>query len=439
MTKVNLKNFLSMEQDDSTDLEIPEVVPVTNEEVIEAESDFDDYEQQVVEQEQEDMVVTEGSVQAERLMESMERYIEILEHGIETRQFSPQFAASVHVAMEEYNELMDIEVAAVSLEEYGHDDLGEFYELAPEDLTSKIYDVTSAVQTAPLRLISSIVGRGVEAGRSQAAKSIITRADSILNALPSGSGSVEISAKGLGKTIGVKGSVPSNVVSAASANLKSVEELTKVSIGVVGYLNGVADTLLKAVDQIRTKNSTGATDAIDQIARAKNPLDELSSGITDGSDLLGNKKIVVGDVPSVSPGPEWFAAHAKRKGPKLVKIKVGSSDGTISLSVQDIKSLLNSAKAQAVLLEKANREVTRALRGSKIKAFHESQVRLYNEGDLTRKFFRKNKSLQKARKYYTKQTTHLNALVKMTFRHGFESANALVRLAERAAKQIGNE
>lgn len=69
---------------------------------------------------------------------ALEHFREILQHGLETQQYSPQFAAITHVTLEAYNALFDIEIPLVSLEHYGHDTLDEFYQLALEDFTQKL-------------------------------------------------------------------------------------------------------------------------------------------------------------------------------------------------------------------------------------------------------------------------------------------------------------
>lgn len=436
---MNMQEFLSMESGDVlVDVEVPEVAEVTEGEVLEAEAVFEETVEEETEEDQEDLIVEEGTAQAEDLVESMENFIQILEHGIETQQYSPQFAATVHVALEQYNEAMGIQVPAVSLENYSHDNLADFYVASLEDMANKLNDIGQVVDTAIPKMISRMVGAKVEARRTKAANAIQTRADAVLNSLPTTRGKVEVSIKGLERALGVSGSVPTNITGAASANLKAVGELAKVSSGVLSYLNNISGTLHKAVSYIRDKNPDEA-EAVTNGMTLKTPFDSLSSALTSGSGLLGNKRVLLGDAPSSGQGPEWFKAHTKRKGPKFEKIKVGASPATVSLSAADIRNLLKTVKTQAALLERTNSEVTRALRGSKIVSTQESMTRLLNEGNARRKYFGKNPTVQAARLFYRRQAFKLNDLVKMTFSHGFESANALVRLAERAAKQIGNE
>jgi hypothetical protein len=421
------------------EIEVPEVQPVSEDEVYEAEETLDNT---AAIGAAEQAAIAEADQVAEELDDrsaALENFCEILSHGIEHGQYSPQFAALVSTGLEEYSALFGEPQVVASLENYGHENLEEFYKLALEDFTEKLYKLKGAVDRASVSPFLALANKARSATRSASAIAVRKKADALLEKLAQASGAKasEVSLKGLKAKLAVKGAVPSNLLQAVKNDQRAVQELldTYATAG-LKYNDELAKTLDSAVKKVRAKDKDGAVAEINAFAKKPRPEDKLSAGIRDGSALLGNVALKFDAAAKVEDGKGLFKAEAKRGAPKLKSLggDIGGSD-SIELSLADIKALLVAAKAYSVLIEKANGSITNATKGITYKSTAEKAY-ANHEGDFSFKIF-KTAEIQDLNAFWRAYPSALTSLISDSFGHATDSAKALLALAERAIGKLG--
>lgn len=275
-----IQKYLAMEEHGDTpavnvevevEVDVPEVQDVTEEEEYEAEEAINaqadiDHERQM-ELSQAESVAQETYAH----LAGVARQQEILTHGIENAQYSPQFAASVSASLEEYRELFGDELNIASLENYGHKDLDVFYRESMEafgDITKKLGEVVKAV-SAKIARTRAAIGED-----RNIADSLIKKIDASLNGvadLPDGK--VSISLAGVKDRIAVNGVIKDDLSSGVKEHAASLQ-----------YLFG---TLIPAELKFLEKAASGD---VAEAMKATNPLVNAKT-----VNLLGGKATKEGD------------------------------------------------------------------------------------------------------------------------------------------------
>ncbi len=444
-----LKQYLSMEQHseapaDSEDqpIEVPEVEPVTEEEEYEAEEVLEEVEHDQRTEDHESSRREAFIEEAEEAMESLENFHDILSHGLENNQYSPQFAAVVSSSLESYKDVLGLEHFELGLENYNSGNLEEFYTVALEATTEAAYRIGHAPEQIISALVDKFMGDKAINKRRNAAKAINKKADAVLEKL-SGAGSSEtvtISIKGVNKKLSQGGSFPGNLVNAVKQDQKSVEFLLgKYAPASITRQQEIVKAMMEGVKDIRSKKGEEASKRASKFATEPTPESKIPAGIKDGSTLLGGVKLAV---PSVEKGEDTAAtllAEAKAGKIKFESIgKVGDLPTEVELKVSEVRTLLTTAKAYAVIIEKSGDDLGAKLK-SGVKASSMQKRYTKHEGDWFVKVFRKNKDIQALRKLSISYGKVGIGVANETFGHAHDVAKSLIKIGERAAKKAGKK
>lgn len=420
-------------------IEIPEAEPVTEEEVYEAEAVLEETTADQIEAEREIEEITQVQAEAESRIASLENICEVLQYGLESEQYSPQMAAVVHAALEEYSELFGEEKPKVSLENYSHDNLEEFYRLALEDFTEKLYKLGISADKAVLGALPGLVHKAKHLKRNLVASSLKKKADKLLGVLSEveTTDPAVVSLKGLKARIAVKGSVPNNIANAAKADQRVMGEILNKTVGEgLDYLDAISKVAEDSVAKIRANKDREVGSAIEGVLKMTRPEDKIAAVAKDGSVLLGNVKIELGEIKNAEGTRDKLRAQAARPAPKFVKLD-GEPTGPdeLKLSKSDIAAILNLVKAYAIQMEKANDNLSSSVKNLRFDKFIESRY-IKNEGDTFRKFFGRNKELQALGELVLSYTRTVAGLYNGAFAHSTDSAKALLALAQRAVSTL---
>lgn len=443
-----LKQYLSMEQHseapaDSEDqpIEVPEVEPVTEEEEYEAEEVLEEAEADRHAEERDGERYEMFADEVEEAVESLENFRDILQHGLDNAQYSPQFAAVVSSSLESYKDVLGLEHFELGLENYNSGNLEEFYTVALEATTEGYYRFFSAPFTALGKLSDKLVGTAAEKKREAAAKAIIKKADAALEKLSGANASdtVTVSLKGVNKKLSQGGSFPSNLVNAVKQDQKSINHmLGTYAPNAIARQQEMVKAMMDAVKDIRGKDGDAASKKVAKFANEPTPESKIPSSIADGSALLGGVKV---DVPKAEKGESTAAtlkAMAKAGSVKFVQIKQGDLPSETELKVSDVRALLNSAKAYAVMIEKSGKDVGAKIKEG-VKLTFMQKAYTQKEGDILRKYFNKNEDLQALRKLSIKYGKVGLSAAADSFSHARGVAQALITIGERTAKKAGKK
>lgn len=255
------------------EVEVPEVQDVSEDEEYAADAEIS--EQEAVDRERQ-LEIEQAHVVAQETyarLDNIARHREILEHGIEAQQYSPQFAASVQASLEEYQEIFGGDLEIASLENYGHDNLGEYYHASLEafgNVTKKLGDVVKAVAAKVARTKQAI---GED---RKVADALIKKIDASLNDLNAVSDSkVSVSLAGVKDRLSIDGVIKEDLAAAVKEHTASVNYLFTTFI----------PSEIKFLEQV-------ASGEIAEAMKATNP---MADGKT--VKLLGGRVAKDGDAP----------------------------------------------------------------------------------------------------------------------------------------------
>lgn len=444
-----LKQYLSMEDhhdapvegEEVVEVEVPEVAPVSEEEEYEADEILEEAEG---DRRDEDHLVEKHDSFVEEVsetVESLENFRDILEHGIENSQYSPQFAAVVSTALEGYAEVLGLEHYSLGLENYNSADLEEFYTVALEATSETLYRIDYALENALGALADKLAGTIAEKKRASVAKAIIKKADAGLEALASASpsDSVTVSLKGINKKLSQNGAFPSNLVSAVKQDQNAIGYmLGTYAPAAISRQQEMVKDMMDAVKDLRGGKGDSASKRAEKYAHQPTPESKIPAGIKDGQTLLGSVRV---DVPSAEKGEstaDTLKALAKAGKLKFTSSKVGDLPSETTLKVSEVRALLNAAKAYAVIIEKSGKDVGEKVKAG-VKASMMQKTYTKHEGDMFVKIFKKNKDVQALRKYAISYGSVGLKAAADSFSHARDVAKAIITLGERAAKKAGKK
>lgn len=329
------------EHSDEMKLEVPEVEEVSPED--EEEADFEIEVAEVENEETEEEVQNDdtaiGELEEEEV--ALEGFIEILQYGIENKEYSTQFAASVATRLAPYaeNKLFGIP----SLEDYNGDAVESYYVAsleAAKDVVQKIKDSITVMQ--------SNLSRKVKAAGSEKAfaKTSITKADALLKRL----GNVKtdeatIRTAGVTRYLGIEGKLPNDIASTAKTDLKNRQLITDK------FAPATEAFFVKVMDVLTLRTSPFIPDEeSDKILSVKHPTELLTKDIREGKGLFSasieveapksdSDKKVTQLINYAGIKPKW-----KFKAPKSVPEE-------IKLTKANIKAILIAAKTYSVFVQ----------------------------------------------------------------------------------------
>lgn len=368
-----LKEYLSQEahheaaeQENNVDpnevrveVEIPEVQPVSEDEVYEADEHLDEVSQERAEFESQVASYQQMTDEVNERLASLESFEEILQHGLENQQYSPQFAAAVSQELAVYQSLFGDEMSAPSLEDHGHDQLEAYYTTSLEGIKEAASKMKSLVSGAAASLSKTISMMGTN---EKAADALIKKADALLDKFEFAD-STTVKLGGLAKTFNFNGSVPSDIAKAITTDQGAIGTL----IG--GYLpacsNYAEKTLGELVKAINTDSTDGPAKAV---IGMKVPYDAVPNNVRDGSRLLGSvlaahhekSNEAINSARLVDLHDQVTEVYLERTKPK--------DGGEVTITKAQAQQIAKGVKGYAELLRRLSKDAKKQLQAQE-KAF----------------------------------------------------------------------
>lgn len=273
------------------ELEVPEVPeePVTEEEIEETVEEAEEAEEEIEETVEEVKETTEMAGQIHEEVTSIEEHIQILKHGIKTKTYSPQFVA---LAQSKLDKLAGIfgEEAKVSLENYGGENLEQYYQVSVEAFEGFLKRLSDVLTGGGIRLADKINKTMVVDGYTKTAKEMIVRADAILKGTAKEE-PVTIKGKRIAKQFHVAGEFDGNIVNALVNDMRFINSQgAKLIKANDKYMNSLMDIIDRAVKD----GGVGKTgDILAEALKLPKPVDVLSEEAYRGA-LAGGLHFVKG-------------------------------------------------------------------------------------------------------------------------------------------------
>lgn len=341
------------EHAEELDVVVPEQQEVSDDELYEAEDILDEVEEEREETAASVELYKNIETEAEEIAASVENYMEVLSLGIESGQFSPQFAAVADTELKRLSSIYGGDIATPSLEDFNHDNLGEFYAASLEGFKEVVGKVRNTVVSAAKKSRDYVASIGTN---EKAAKALITKADAALAKLEGSEfDGKSIALKGLGKVFTHDGQVPSNILSAINSDQKGLGVLANKHLqNTVSYY----EEALKVGGQAIKEPSKGVT-AIEAFAKKPTPNEQIAKSV----QLLG-----------VKVNAERSTESSSNTGSGVVNNLVDTlsiqstlterqkkADGNITLTKDQVSGLLKAVKVYAGQLEVLNRAAKKEL------------------------------------------------------------------------------
>lgn len=352
MTAASIEPSLE-EHAEELDVVVPPQQDVSDDELYDAEDLLEEVEDEREEVAASVEMYNNITTEAEEIIASVENYMEVLELGIESGQFSPQFAAVADTELKRLSGIYGGEIQTPSLEDFNHDNLGEFYTGSLEGFKEVVGKVRNTVVSAAKKSRDYLAAVGTN---EKAAKALVTKADAALAKLDGSEfESKSIALKGLGKVFTHEGQVPSNLLSAISADQKGLNVLaTKHLQNTVSYY----EDALKAGAQAIKEPSKGVT-VIEAFAKKPTPNEQIAKSV----QLIGAKV----NVERNSDSSSNTASGVVRNLVKTLSIQSiltepqKKADGSVTLTKDQVSGLLKAVKVYAGQLEVLNRAAKKEL------------------------------------------------------------------------------
>mgnify|MGYP001471123203 CR=1 FL=1 len=337
------------------DVEVPEVADVDDAELYEAEDQLEEAEQERLEREYHEKEVVSTIQEAEAIHTSIENYMEVLGLGIESGEFSPQFAAIAGTDLKRFNQILGgTEDAVPAFESYDHDSLEQFYTESLEgfkEVAGKLVETVKSVSKGAVDYV------GMIGTNEKAASAINTKADALLGKLSSSEISDgEIALKNLGRVFSVEGKVPQNLIQAVNADQKGFQTLASNH-----FKNSVSyyeDAVKAGSDALKKPGEAGAV--IEAFAKKPTPNEQIAKSVKllgcevstfdSGADLPKNTNRAVADALSERLGEQVIMFDAYKK-----------ADGSVKLDKTQVTALLKAAKGYAAIMATLNKEAKKEL------------------------------------------------------------------------------
>lgn len=338
-------------EDDTEDV----IEEVLEEEVAEIQERLDD---EIAEAEEAEQVGDE----LEEIQAAVEGYIEILEHGIEAKDFSPQFAYALSLALESYQDLVDDTLVLPSLENYSKDDLEPYYVASLESLQGFLSRIGNAIANSfakPLENMANSIRRNTN---NRISKALADGAASAIAALAEKSGDkVAIAIGGARRQFAIAGQFPSDVTQGVATDLRSLQLLgSKYLEEAVAYNKKLLDLVAK----LDTATENEVIKVLDTIYQIKPPATVIPQDLLSGKGLIGNRQVRFEEKERGATIYESVRGLKKTKPPRIKRMRVKSPKvETLELSRSQIKALLESVKAYARLIDNINSFADKELSG----------------------------------------------------------------------------
>jgi len=329
---------------DEAEVEVPDVQDeVTEDAVIEAEDDIEEADEEIEEEIEELEEAEEIAEEIEEEQASVEHFMTVLQHGIKTKTFSPQFVATAQHKLDKLNETFGGEVGVPSLESYNGDSLEDYYTASLESFQGFMRRLGDAAERLERKVFGKLVNAGVIERFKKKGAAVNTRADDLvakLNAL--GNAEEGFTVGKAPKKLLVVGS--DNIVASLKADLKlSTAMTTSVLKASEGFIQGV----FKVLGETASAGGEGKTGPI--IAKALNlkkpyesfPSEAFSSGFVGG--MVFEKIEVTGDSDIAK-----IKSLVNNAYPEDDSNKVSAPEG-MTLSKADLSVLLKLAKSYGAL------------------------------------------------------------------------------------------
>lgn len=265
-------------------VEVPEVQEVTPEQAYEAEQVLNAVTEAPA-------PVYDPSEDAETLIEGMETYIEVLQFGLDNKQFDKQ---TIGVAIADLNAIRSgVGIEEFGLEGYGEEDLESLYKVAIEGFT----DAVAKVVLFPVKLLNGL-GFVADDFLSKAigvalGKSLNARADSLLNDLAGiDNRKVEMDLGKYAGALAVGGKISTPLkTNLATATASHKELLMKYPENALAYIDSIKRLMEECKKDI--KNDKPFADKIKTFAKKPTADQQLSKNITEGRGLLDNHRVII--------------------------------------------------------------------------------------------------------------------------------------------------
>jgi hypothetical protein len=337
------------------DVEVPEVAEVDDAELYEAEDQLEEVEQERLEREHHEKEVISTIQEAEAIHTSIENYMDVLSLGIESGEFSAQFAAIAGTDLKRFNQILGgAEDDVPSFESYNHDSIEQFYTESLEgfkEVAGKLVETVKSVSKGAIDYV------GMIGTNEKAAAAINTKADALLGKLSSSEVSdSEIALKSLGRVFTIEGNVPQNLIQAVNADQKGFQTLASNH-----FKNSVSyyeDAVKTGGDALKKPGEAGAV--IEAFAKKPTPNEQIAKSVK----LLGGEVTTAsgGEGTSSNTSKATADALSNRLGEQVIMFTAyKKAEGSVKLDKAQVTSLLKAAKGYAAILSSLNKEAKKEL------------------------------------------------------------------------------
>lgn len=334
------------------ELDVPAPVEEVSEEEMEEAEDAIAEDAEITENAEEEAADIEGARDdAEVEVESLEHFTTILRHGLKTKSYSPQFAATAQMKVDELNQVFGIKNSKVSLESFGRDDLEEYYKVSLEALEGLGKRLADLIKNLNDKLIAKVNNKMVIDSKVKAAKAIHTMADEAIASEAKLASPVTVQIKSVEKRLATGEEFGGDIIAALAADQKNVSAIVGSGMSAV---TKYVDSVLNIIEDAGTKGGVGKTGDIVAKALAlplpadKFPQTAFSQGLIGGVRLeRDSKQGKEGDTRS------QIKALAQNAIPVIKGAKFRLSKKTeIQLDQKQVDRLLKTAKVYASMAEK---------------------------------------------------------------------------------------
>lgn len=329
------------------ELEVPEVPeePITEEQIEEAELETEEAvdEEAVIASEIDE--IEDATEEVEELQESMEHFVQVLQHGIKTKTYSPQFAATVAFQLDKMKSILGDDIGTPSLENYGGENLEEFYTVSVESFKGFMKRVDDATGRMFQAIPELLANHQLVNGYKKRVNALNTKADALDAAVKEMDGTATYEGKA---PKALRGS-GSNLVSAVSNEIKLLAQASGKGLDANAKL---LDDILSILNKATTEGGVNKTGAIVAEAAKLKPVYDVYPEAAFSEGFLGGLKLVKDD-KEIKEADVRGTLKILGKGaiPGIDKVKKEVSE--VKLTKADTVKLLAMVKVLAQLADKA--------------------------------------------------------------------------------------
>lgn len=302
------------EDDVTLSIEVPPVEEITEAALAEAEEVIACTPMDIVAEQQEITEQTNVITDIQTELVGIETIQVILQHGIDTSVYAPQFAAMVHTAVERYTDIFGFEFAAApALEEFAHDDLTGYYTTSLEFFNKVAEKLIGIGETVKAKLVRAVKVVGSDKGIVKSLNAKADAASKRLSAVKT-SANVSVSVKGIGPRLGLNGKYQKDLPGAVTKDQKSVQYL--IGTAMPAFLKYGQD-MRKAAESLTGEKKDAKDKILTSAATTPHPYFAIPKEIREGAGLFSNKlKYEEPKIPAKDPNkkPNPFEKKDDGKG-----------------------------------------------------------------------------------------------------------------------------